>query len=219
MPKKKREFNTSRLTERYISEHPSIKDGLKKGIINYSALARLIADDLGIKKKSSFDAILVACRRSAVKMEKGEAHEEEIRSILKKSRLEIKNKVGVFILRKGPGLWGGLEGIEREIRRKAEFFHAVEGSSAVTFIAPQEYAGMISKKVGASLIKQTVDVVELVIRSPKEMETTPGVIAYLSSILAESGVNIIEMMSCWTDTIFIIEEKDIPLVLEKLKIG
>jgi hypothetical protein len=218
MPKK-REFNTSKLTEQYISEHPSIKDGLRKDVINYSALARLIADDLKITKRSSFDAVVVACRRYAAKLEKGEIHEEKIRDVLKKSRLEMKNKVGVFILRKGIGLWSGLEEIEKEVRRKTEFFHSIEGSAAVTVIAPQEYEKDISKKVGSYLLKQTLNLVEVRIRSPEDLEKTSGVVAYLSYLLAEQGINVVEMMSCWTDTIFIIEEKDVPKTMEKLRIG
>ena len=55
--------NITKLTEHYISEHPSIKDALKKGLINYSKLTRQIAEDMDIELKKNFDAILIACRR------------------------------------------------------------------------------------------------------------------------------------------------------------
>jgi len=34
---------TTEITEKYLTEHPSIKDCLKQGIINYSKLSRKIA--------------------------------------------------------------------------------------------------------------------------------------------------------------------------------
>ncbi len=54
---------TTKLTEKYIQEHVSIKDCLKKGIINYSALSRLIADSIQSEKITSNEAILIASRR------------------------------------------------------------------------------------------------------------------------------------------------------------
>ena len=49
------------------------------------------------------------------------------------------------------------------------------------------------------------------------MENIPGIIAYLSTLLAENGINIIETMSTWTDTLFVIAEKDIAKVIELLR--
>jgi hypothetical protein len=50
---------------------------------------------------------------------------------------------------------------------------------------------------------------EISVTSPRTIEETPGIIAYLSSALAANGINIVETVSCYTDTIFILEEKDI----------
>ena len=44
----KKEINITKETENYIRDHPSIKDCLKKGLINYSSLSRKIGDE---KKK------------------------------------------------------------------------------------------------------------------------------------------------------------------------
>ncbi|MFQ6105463.1 MAG: ACT domain-containing protein, partial [Candidatus Hydrothermarchaeaceae archaeon] len=44
--------------------------------------------------------------------------------------------------------------------------------------------------------------------SPEEIAETPGVIAYLAGMLALEGINVVEMMSSYTETSFIVEEKD-----------
>ena len=59
--------STTELTIEYIQDRPFIKSCLKKGLINYSSLARLISSDLKIEKKSSMEAILVAARRFQAK--------------------------------------------------------------------------------------------------------------------------------------------------------
>ncbi len=48
----------------------------------------------------------------------------------------------------------------------------------------------------------------IVIHSPEELEATPGVVAFLATLLAEQNVNIIEFISCWTETIIVVEKKD-----------
>jgi aspartokinase len=48
----------------------------------------------------------------------------------------------------------------------------------------------------------------IVIHSPEELEATPGVVAFLATLLAEQNVNIVEFISCWTETILVVEKKD-----------
>jgi hypothetical protein len=48
----------------------------------------------------------------------------------------------------------------------------------------------------------------IVINSPEELEATVGVVAFLTTLLAEQNVNIVEFISCWTETIIVVEKKD-----------
>ena len=72
------EKNTTEMTNEYINEHPHIKNCLKRGLINYSALARYIAKELDIEKKSSKEAILIASRRKQDSLKKEFGPEKEI---------------------------------------------------------------------------------------------------------------------------------------------
>ena len=93
-------MNITKLTETYINSHPSVKDCVRKGLINYSALTRNIADDLGLDLKKNFDAILIACRRYFSKVNKEIAMEDKIIELLKKSKVEVKNKIIAVIVEK-----------------------------------------------------------------------------------------------------------------------
>lgn len=79
------------IVEKYIDSHQCAKDSLKKGLINYSALARQIIDDLKLKKED-FDAILIGCRRYKQKT-KDDAFEAKVKSVIKNLKLTIKNKI------------------------------------------------------------------------------------------------------------------------------
>ena len=76
----------------YVEGHPSILDAMKMDIVNYSALARLIGDELGIRKE---DAILAACRRFPVDAVKG-YRENAVKRILRKSRVETRTKIAAI---------------------------------------------------------------------------------------------------------------------------
>ena len=118
---------TTELTEKYLTEHPSIKDCLKNGIINYSKLSRKIAKELEIEKMASIEAILIACRRYEVKLKDEQILEKKILNILKKSELEIKNRIITVIIDKKIYIKNLIE-IENKIRRTADTFYAIEGT-------------------------------------------------------------------------------------------
>jgi len=207
---------TTKLTEKYLAEHPSIKDCLKHGIINYSKLSRKIAKELDIAKKTSFEAILIACRRFEVKLEEEKILENKIRDILKKSELESKNKIVVAIIDKKTYI-GNLIEIEKKIRKTTDVFYAIEGTKVFTIIISEKYIEDLQILFDKNIIKISKNLAMITIKSPKDLEKTPGVNAYIFSTFSEHGINIIEQMSCWTDTIIVISENDIGTVMNFLK--
>ncbi|MCK5333472.1 MAG: hypothetical protein KAJ24_03085 [Candidatus Aenigmarchaeota archaeon] len=207
---------TTELTEKYLSEHPSIRDCLKNEVINYSRLSRKIALELGIEKKSSHEAILIACRRYAMKLKKEKALEDKILRILKKSELEIKNKIVVAILSKKCYMEHMLE-IEKKVRKNAETFYLIEGKNAYTIIISEKYLEDAQRLFGKSILKLSKNLAIITLKSPEDMEKTPGVTAYIYSLFGERGINIVETMSCWTDTILVVSEKDIANIMGFLR--
>ena len=207
---------TTELTQKYLAEHPSIKDCLKHGIINYSKLSRKIASELNLEKKTSIEAILIACRRYELKLKEKHTLEGKILEILKKSELEIKNRIIVVIVDKKI-YKDHLFEIEKKIRISADTFYAIEGTKVFTIISSEKYLSEFQTIFERNIKKITKNLAMITIKSPRDLEDTPGVISYVSSIFSEQGINIVETMSCWTDTIYIIAEEDISMVMTVLK--
>ncbi|MBO7409614.1 MAG: ACT domain-containing protein, partial [Candidatus Methanomethylophilaceae archaeon] len=69
-------------TRIYIDSHPSVKDCVSRGLINYSSLARMIMKDLDLDNE---EAVMIACRRYAGKLGVTTDHELNILRILKNS--------------------------------------------------------------------------------------------------------------------------------------
>ena len=105
----------------------------------------------------------------------------------------------------------------RKLRKSAEIFYAIEGVKAFTLIISEEFLAELQELFKDKIIQVSKKLAMITIRSPKDLETTPGVMSYLYSIFGEHGINIVETMSCWTDTIFVISEDDIPVVMRYLR--
>lgn len=208
--------NITRLTEQYISSHPSIKDCLKNDLINFSSLSRKIAKDSTLNAKRHFDAILIACRRHQRKLRQEDIAENKISRILKSSKIEIKNKAIAVVVEKDV-LNASLENLEKEIKKRKEIFRIIEGASAITIITTEEFLDLIRKYFRNKIIAENTNLAEITIKSPKEIEEVPGTYAYLCSLFGENNINIVETLSCWTDTIFLIDEKDTGKVMGLLR--
>ena len=208
-------MSITKLTESYIAEHPSVKDCLKKGLINYSSLTRQICKDLNLDKKN-FDAVLIACRRYYRKIKIEISQEDKVLKILKQSKVEVKNKITAVVLEKNIYMPNLLE-IEKQAKKQNEIFHILEGVTAITVVTSEDFLADIKDAFKNKIIKKNKALAEVTLKSPKEIETTLGIISYLYSLFAENNINILETMSCWTDTIFVIEEKDIAKVMELLR--
>lgn len=207
-------MNIAQLIENYIRHHPSINDVVKNGLINYSALSRKIMADLGLGQ-NDFDAVLIAARRYARKLTKDTHQEKNIVDLLHRTKLEIKNKMVVAIFEKET-YFPYLISLEKKIKKNKDTIHIVEGVNAITVILSEEYVDELKRLFKHNILALTKNLVEVILKSPKELEHTPGVMAYLYSLLGEHGINIVETMSCYTDTILVINEKDVAQTIKVL---
>ena len=208
-------MNITKLTEQYVSEHPSIKDCVKKKLVNYSRLSRQIIKDSSLKG-SDFDAVLIAARRYFRKLAKSASVEDKIRLLLSNSRIEIKNKIVVVVIDRYVYTDDLLE-LERKIKKSRNVFYAIEGTDAITIITAATFLAYLLARFKSSVIKVWEDLALVVIASPEEIEETPGVFSYLSSMLSDRNINVLEAMSCWSETLFVVAQEDIANVLEALK--
>jgi aspartokinase len=205
-------MNITKITEEFIKEHPSIMDCMKKDLINYSELSRQICKEKGIKK---FDAALIACRRYYLKLSKDNMNEDEIMCLVKSSKLMVKNKMIVAILEKPRDL-ERLYSFQKRVRKAKGDFNLIEGVDAITIITNESYSDEIKKEFSSWLIKITDKLIEVIIVFDKKIETTTGVVSYLYNLLAENSVNILEEMSCWTDLLIVLDEKDMAKAVKLL---
>lgn len=210
------EGSANELTIKYIKEHPDIRNCLRKGIINYSSLSRLIVKELQLEKKTTKQAILISARRFKDKLKKELSQEKNIKELLSKSETEMLTKINIYILEKGINL-DMIDEIQKTIRKETGKFYILEGSDNYTVITQEKFSNLLEDKFKNRIIKHEGDLVLINIKSSKDVENQRGFISYLTSLFAENGINIREFLSCWTDTLFVISSEDLQKAISFLK--
>ncbi|MAF80012.1 hypothetical protein CL629_02950 [bacterium] len=208
-------MNATKEVRVFVEKHPIVKECLAKGLINLSELSRQIIEQSELKQ-NDFDAVLVALRRLSEKLKPNKKSESTIITLLQKSKLEIKTKVCSVVLEKSTPFSFLIKLIE-EINDKQEPVHLIQGSRSFTIVTSQEFLPKIEKMFAGRVIMKEKGLVQVVLRTPPKIESTPGVVAYLYTLFAERGINIVETMSSWTETLIVIDEKNMATVMEMLK--
>jgi ACT domain len=205
------QISVAEATRRVIQIHPSLIDGIKQGVINFSALAELIRERvlrLANRKSVQIEAIKMALMRFAEELkESRKLIEENVSAILAKSVLELKNDVTVFtvhqfaLLNKLDKLTKFMEG--------SRFFQLIQGTKTFTIAAHQNLLPSLIELIEEKNILATnKDQSALILISPPEIIEVPGLVAYVTDLFATHNINITQFMSCHLDTIFIIKRED-----------
>jgi hypothetical protein len=193
------------MTRKYIDRHPSIRDCISKDLVNFSSLARLIMKDTGVKHE---EAVLAASRRYAAKLSKTD-FEGAIMNVFQESRLELKTRISIVVAKNEWVVLRNLEEIVKRILAEKSTMQVMQSTNGITVVSEDKHLPAISKAIGQDyIISIRQNLAEITVRSPARIEDTPGAFAYLTSILSEQGINLLEAISCYTDTIFLVTRDD-----------
>ncbi|HIH71966.1 MAG: hypothetical protein XD43_0930 [Thermococcales archaeon 44_46] len=196
-----------------IMRRPVIQECIRLGIVNYSALARLLIGELGLA--FSVPAVKMALIRLGEEL-KGEKSvlESRVRKVIGGSIIELQSDVSVVTLPK-EGVSGIMEKISA-IMGESRFFQLTQGRETFTVVISSE-----DEEKVLSLARDVIEILReqtaLTIVSPEGIISTPGVVAFMASALSLNGINITQVISCYKDTIFVIDRRDAPRAYQLLE--
>ncbi|MCX8150368.1 MAG: ACT domain-containing protein [Candidatus Bathyarchaeota archaeon] len=170
----------------YLRNKPYLLEALEKGIVNLSELSRQIQKEL---KTNNITAIKAALRRFGEELQKHrQKREEKVLQILKRSSIAVYDRKAVIITTKEVNTKSGMK-----VDLPGKFVYLLDRADL-----PERISTLV-KHDNCTMI---------VINSPEELEATPGVVAFLTTLLAEQNVNIVEFISCWTETVIVVDKQD-----------
>ncbi len=170
----------------YLRNKPYLLEALEKGIVNLSELSRQIQGEL---ETSNTSAVKAALRRFAEDLQRHkQKREEKVLQVLKRSGIAVYDRKSVMITNK-----------------------EIEANNALKVDLLNKHVYLLDRSdlpERVSALVKHENCTMIVVHSPEELELTPGVVAFLATLLAEQNVNIVEFISCWTETIMVVEKKD-----------
>jgi hypothetical protein len=196
------------IARRYIEDHPSVRDCLGYDIINFTSLGRKIRADTGLANQ---EAVEVACRRYRRQMRTVHPLESRVLEVVKASRIEVRTQVVILTAPNDWDLLGHVLEVGRTLLAdRRHLLQLLQGPGALTVLCEADIADTILASLGKRhplAVHRHLSAVT--VRSPETIVETPGVLAFLSGALFRAGINSLELMSVYTDSTFVVREKDV----------
>lgn len=193
-----------------VTNRASYLECLRDGIVNYTWLAEKImknVEKITKKKRVNIDAVKAALIRFQQDLQQEEKTQAKtVGYVISKSTMELQNDISVITIKK--------EVIERKFDQlfklagEARFFNLNQGKKVYTIIISSEDAqGLLSLVDQKEIMDRLDEQSAIVIISPYEIVTTPGVVSFISRLLYINGINITQLNSSYTDTIIILPKE------------
>ncbi len=199
----------SRVVQKIIKENPSLEIALAKDLLSYSKLARYmhaeVEKELGRKVKDP--AIIVALKRMREKAERMYEPKKAFRA----DEITTNSILVEITVVRSPSLPRIIQEIyELDEVRKGSVVNITQGNKQTTFI----FSEKIEKKVremlqGERIISEIKNLSQISILFSKEVFETPGFLVYVLKELSWNNINIIEIISTYTEFAIIVKSDDL----------
>ena len=190
-----------------VSTSPFLEEGLMRGIVNLSALARELRPQLEreLMKSISDSAVLMALKRLSESLDRKTAM--QVMSFRKMVNLTVRSELTEYTFARSADtlkrLRQVLDDLEPESGDYVSFSH---GGAEITIIISASAASLVERFFsGEREISRLPGLSAVSIRLPAESVYIPGVHYGILKQLAWSGVNVIEVVSTYTELTIVLE--------------
>lgn len=192
-----------------ISRYPLIEEGLSRGIINYSAFAREVKPQIEkrLYKTVKESAIVMSLKR----ISDGLPKKRSIRKSLNLTDLTVKSNLTEYTFTNSGSLADKQRKLFNQMAGKKDVFCAVsQGIRETTFITSAE-ASLAMEKIFAAetRIAKIAHLSSITIHLPEETVETPGIYYQILKMLAWNKINIVEVISTYTELTIVLNNKDV----------
>jgi len=202
----KMDESIARRVRAHLDAHPMLGNAVRLGIANHSAVARIVAEDLGVHRP---EAVIAACRRYP--RGRGDAaRSASVQRLVRRSRIETRTKVAAVTVTHGPDVLQRVADVVEELLDESALCRLIQVSQGAVIIVDEESAPRLTKVLRPEqVLGVRKGLVEVSVTSPETVEQTPGLLTLLTGVLSAQAINIVEALSCYTDTIFLLDQEDL----------
>jgi len=199
----------SRAVQKIVRQNPSLEIALAKDLLSYSKLARYmhteVENELGRKVKDP--AIIVSLKRMREKAERM----YEPKKLFSADEITTNSNLMEITVVTSQNIPGIIQHIyELDGVRKGSIVNITQGNKQTTFIFSEkiekEVRGLLQAERAVTEIK---DLSQISISFGKEVFETPGFLVYVLKELSWNNINIIEIISTYTEFAIIVKSDDL----------
>ncbi len=195
----------AQLTRKILRSNPNYLDAISNKIANYRSIARQIIPKIENKLDTSpsIESIVNIIRRTEITKLKL----AKIKSIVSKSKIELKSDVVILQLKKN----------EKELLKilsKENFIYAIGSPDYLTVILDEDLLEEINLKNNYKL-NRGYSAIKII--SPDDIANTSGVISYIIKELMREDINIVELVSKHNETIIIVSNSQAATTFEAIQ--
>ncbi len=194
-----------------VSGDPILQQCMAREIVNFTRLARKLKPVVSqiVGRDVPIESIKMALIRYAYRLiEERHIFGKEVLAILAKSSIELRTGITIITIR-SKALHTVMP-LLAKLTIKSRFTAIMQSITTATIVLDNDTADEFLKNIANNdIVYVQKDQAAIVVVSPEDIMYTPGVIAYVSNILAQNSINIIHIESCYTDTIIIVSKEDI----------
>lgn len=206
------------ITRKLIEKRPFLEEALADGIINNAALAEKMIPEIEkeLKKDVKFSAVNLAIRRLAEGMDTKPIINLKFN---KDTDITIKSNIIEIVLYKNEKITDVIKKIYNIVDlKKGDFLTITQGINEVMIITNSKNEKKITSLLPKKIIKKKIKKLStLTINIPESAVNEMGLFYTLSRHLNWENINIVDIVSTYTEMIFIVEEDDASKAFDVLK--
>jgi len=205
--------------ENIVRSSPTLAEGLSRGILNLSAVARAIHGDVerAAMKEVQEGAVIMALNRLS---RRTRDHEPDQRTFIGSSPgLLVRSNLMEFTFAISESLVSAQKTLLDRMSGKRELFITItRGIFETTIIASRESAPLIDRIFRKEReLARMGGLSSLTVQLPPGTATAPGVYAFLLRSLAWEGINVVEVVSTLNELTIILSDGEIDRAFSVIK--
>jgi hypothetical protein len=210
----------AQLVEEAVIKSPFLEEGLIRGLVNYSALARQLKPgfEARLYKDIETGSIVMALKRFSKKLSSNK--NPQLESVLKKlADFSVRSNIASFTYRNSPSIGAKQQRVMVEAKQiPNNFLTITDGIFETSFFASSNLGSIIEKELeGEHLKSKQTGLSSLTIIIPEEALEIPGVYYSVLKTLAFEGINFMEVVSSFTELTIFLRSGDVERAFGVLK--
>lgn len=214
-------ITVSQVVDDLIKDSPFLEEGLEEGLINLSSLARQLKPKIEAKlyKDVQVGAIVMALKRLSISLA-GQPKDVRLKNVLQNlGDITVRSGISEFTYSNSPTLTQNqAEVMQKASEIKNSFLTITDGIYETSLFVSTNLTIYIEQIFNSENLKaKLTGLSSITIIIPEEATQIPGVYYSILKKLAWEGINIIEVISSFTELTIILEEKNVDKAFSALK--